>query len=57
MKNDLTIRKLFYRIQSIDKENKMMAIVCGVLVEKTEGKRPLGRHDIDGKIISNTLKM
>jgi hypothetical protein len=34
-----------------------MVIVCGVLVEKTEGKRPLGRHDIDGKIISYTLKM
>jgi len=33
------------------KENKMMVIPYGALVEKTEGKRQIGRHDIDGKII------
>jgi hypothetical protein len=35
----------------------MMAIAYRVLVEKTEGKRPLGRHGIDGKIILSILKM
>jgi len=34
----------------------MMVITYRVLVEKTEGKRALGRHGIDGKIISCILK-
>jgi len=34
----------------------MMAIAYRVLVEKTEGKRQIGRHGMDGKIIPCILK-
>jgi hypothetical protein len=34
-----------------------MAITYRVLAKKTEGKRPLGRHGTDGKIIPCILQL